>query len=120
MEQEMKSTMVEGVPDRKIKRLQGHLLKAERLAKQPLSKSPRADFECCPILNFAPLHNSEGRQCEFDDGNDEYDGHAIYFYPLYSFKDSIWWQGLPPKTCRAITKYISNWIKERNREKKAD
>jgi hypothetical protein len=107
----VKDTMVEGVPDSKIKRLQGHLLKAEELSGHPLYKKPKRSYDTCPIENFA----YQEKVCFGVWGGkfEKLTGEIIPIYELYKLGDSYWWGSLSRKTRLAITKYISNWIRER-------
>ena len=125
----MKDTMVKGVPDYKIERLKKHLLKAEKMMGKPLRTTPRYKATLCPINNFEPTsYNEYGERqggyfesdCTFGVLGIRRANSTFYIFAqavkIYDEKDSWWWESLALKTRCAITKYISNWIKN---EKKA-
>lgn len=107
----MKSTIIEGIPDSKIKRLKKHLLKAEELTGGKLRQKPREPANECPILNFAPLKIKGGGKCLYGIWR-SYSWFGCRVFRLYTKEDSDWWADLKFETQEAITRHIQQWIKE--------
>lgn len=107
----MKSTIIEGIPDSKIKRLKKHLLKVEEVSGGELRKTPRHERWECPIANFEPVAYTKERR-EITCGVSNFRTLTMQFIKVYDSKDTDWWEGLPALTRYVITRHIQQWIKE--------
>jgi hypothetical protein len=123
---------IEGIPEERLDRLKMHLLKVERMVGKPLNERARGLFSDCPIFNFAPLFDKNGKVALAIDRNGTlYYGNPLLpevdrllwqlmgekpktRYQIYSHSDNEWWKGLNRDIRRKITKYIQGWIKDRN------
>lgn len=106
--------IIRGIPNKRLDRLKKHLLKLEKQTGKPLRRKPRGEPFECPIENFAPSKNR---------ARDKFCGagfmsvtYGLLHYKIYGFSDAAWWCNLAPEPSRQVTKYIMDWIK--NREKK--
>ena len=117
----MKSTIIEGVPDSRIKRLKKYLLKVEREFGKPLRKTPRFGERDCPISNFQPIVRRKGAILMADcyapglvEARPPNQGNLfpVIILKIYDDEDSEWWAGLLLKTRYAITHHIQQWIKD--------
>jgi hypothetical protein len=105
--------IIEGVPNSKLERLKKHLLWIEEQTGGKLRGVPRQDYEECPIFNFAPDKNGEGKEF-LDAGMQLYYGgfNSSEIYPsVYKKADWLWWENLTKERRLRITEYIQNWIK---------
>jgi len=100
--------------EERVKRLLGHLRQLEELTGRPLKTAPErlSDITTCPILQFAPPYDSQGRK--FHHGGCtgvRYDDH---YYDFFSWSDSIWWGSLRDSSCRW---YLKRLVQELQKEK---
>lgn len=104
----------------RLDRLWEHLLKIEKVTGKPLRTSPRYSPDSCPLVNFTPEKDATGRVyfTVTAPGELEYQGGFmdIAHYPIYEYRDTVWWQGLSVFTRTAITHWIMEQLEDRRQQ----
>jgi hypothetical protein len=99
----------------RLDRLWNHLLEVEKQTGKPLRKTPRYNYQNCPIENFSPRYNSARYEFSYASSF----GDIVYFkgwdnknYFIYDIEDSKWFGKLSEEDAISINRWAKKKIKE--------
>lgn len=102
---------------KRMDRIFAYLEDLEKQTGRPLRDEPRWNNTFCPISNFAPDEDGEGRRFwkTYPYGDAEYEGTRDKRYKIYTKSDSDWFNNLSEESCEQINKAVAEWIKGRKK-----
>jgi len=104
------------VGKKRQERLWRHLLETEELIGSPLRVTPRSSPGDCPIRNFAPDRDRQGRLLD-DAGFLVWYGRgkaAESYRCSYLPVDTVWWNHLRPATREQVTMWVVRKLRARH------